>query len=414
LEILDQNSPLRLGDRIGLKSGLLEITYDTGAVVILQGPVRYEVESPVGGYLSLGKLTARLGKKSEVRGQKSEVGGLRSESDNQQFAIRTPTALVTDLGTEFGVEVDRQGVTKSHVFRGLVRVQAIAPEGKVKDDGRLLHENESARVERGGKGSILVMPVTGAAEFIRRVPKPSMTSLDLVDIVAGGDGFSRNRNRGIDPTTGRTADKQPIPRGLKGDHQYHRVPSSPLVDGVFVPDGSLGAVQIDSLGHTFDGFDKTDNSTCGHIWAGGPVVFSDATDDAIRTELGGVDYGATGHGVLAMHANKGITFDLAAIRRATPDGKLVRFRAITGNTEVDSQNGRNVYADVCVLVDGQIRFRRRQINSYQGAMPVVIPLGEGDRFLTLTATDGGNGSACDCIIFGDPVLDIATKSEGTP
>ena len=30
-------------------SGLLEITYDTGAKVILQGPVTYEVESKDGG-----------------------------------------------------------------------------------------------------------------------------------------------------------------------------------------------------------------------------------------------------------------------------------------------------------------------------------------------------------------------------
>ena len=40
----------------------MEITYDTGAKVILQGPVTYEVESD-GGYLSVGKLTARLEKK---------------------------------------------------------------------------------------------------------------------------------------------------------------------------------------------------------------------------------------------------------------------------------------------------------------------------------------------------------------
>ena len=38
----------------------MEITYDTGAKVILQGPVTYEVQSKDGGYLSLGKLTARV------------------------------------------------------------------------------------------------------------------------------------------------------------------------------------------------------------------------------------------------------------------------------------------------------------------------------------------------------------------
>ena len=39
----------------------MEITYNTGAKVILQGPVTYEVESN-GGYLAVGKLTGKLEK----------------------------------------------------------------------------------------------------------------------------------------------------------------------------------------------------------------------------------------------------------------------------------------------------------------------------------------------------------------
>ena len=54
-----------LGRKYKLDAGLMEITYDTGAKVILQGPVTYEVESANGGYLSLGKLTARI-EKSKV------------------------------------------------------------------------------------------------------------------------------------------------------------------------------------------------------------------------------------------------------------------------------------------------------------------------------------------------------------
>ena len=47
-----------LGRRYKLDSGLMEITYDTGAKIILQGPVIFEVESANGGFLSVGKLTA--------------------------------------------------------------------------------------------------------------------------------------------------------------------------------------------------------------------------------------------------------------------------------------------------------------------------------------------------------------------
>ena len=63
-------------------------------------------------------------------------------------------------------------------------------------------------------------------------------------------------------------------------------------------------------------------------------------------------------------------------------------------------------ADVWVLVDGQVRFRRREINGCYGAFPVVFPIGEKDRFLTLVATDGGNGLEWDWIVFGDPRLEL--------
>ena len=62
-----------LGDKFALASGLMEITYDTGAKVILQGPVTYEVESNDGGYLSLGKLTASWRSKAKIRNPQSPI-----------------------------------------------------------------------------------------------------------------------------------------------------------------------------------------------------------------------------------------------------------------------------------------------------------------------------------------------------
>jgi RNA polymerase sigma factor (sigma-70 family) len=62
-----------LGDKFNLVSGLLELTYDTGARVILQGPVTYEVESPAGGFLSVGKLTAKVDKGLEIRDKSSDI-----------------------------------------------------------------------------------------------------------------------------------------------------------------------------------------------------------------------------------------------------------------------------------------------------------------------------------------------------
>ena len=102
----------------------MEITYDTGAKVILQGPVTYEVEAN-GGYLAVGKLTGKLEKRGEGEGRgerghqitKSQIieistSLIPSSLIPNPFVIRTPTATVTDLGTEFGIEVT-EGPTKS-------------------------------------------------------------------------------------------------------------------------------------------------------------------------------------------------------------------------------------------------------------------------------------------------------------
>ena len=63
-ERIVRGAAVPLGRKYALVSGLLEITYVTGAKVILQGPTTYEVESTNGGYLAIGSLTARLEKKA--------------------------------------------------------------------------------------------------------------------------------------------------------------------------------------------------------------------------------------------------------------------------------------------------------------------------------------------------------------
>jgi hypothetical protein len=193
---LATNHSVALGDRFALKSGLLEITYDSGAKVILQGPVTYEVESPTGGYLSVGKLTAKLEKRSAVSGQrlvaaKSEISSPRSlatsPSPNPQslipnplFAVRTPTAIVTDLGTEFAVEVDPLGSTTSHVFVGRVKMQsALLAEG-TQDHAILIEASESAHAEKTSADSsgqsIVVRRVSAPASgFIRAMPSKAST-----------------------------------------------------------------------------------------------------------------------------------------------------------------------------------------------------------------------------------------------
>ena len=417
-----------VGSKYSLDAGLLEITYDDGARVILQGRCKYEVDSRRGGYLAIGKLTARV----EVGGGESGnrrigdsgirgVGRAKGQVDRNDtaassaplFAIRTPSAIVTDLGTEFGVEVDEVGETVSHVFQGSVVVQATDGGGLPRGAARVLKANESVRVITADNGRVTVGRLSArSADFVRSIPQTKYKTLDLVDIVAGGDGFSARRNLGIDPTNGRSVSLTPEVlescAWFAGDGKCHPVESHPFVDCVFVPDGQAGPVRVDSADHTFAGFPDTCNATWKHIWAVGDghikLPFTAVLED--------VDYAASPHGQLFMHANSGITFDLQAIRRAMPDAKLLRFIATAGSSSKAIYDERNVLviSDIWVLVDGRVRFERRGVDGYgySGVFRVSIPLGGDDRFLTLATTDGGNGSIHgDWTMFGDPRIVIS-------
>jgi hypothetical protein len=190
---------------------------------------------------------------------------------------------------------------------------------------------------------VVVSPLTAAAaDFVREIDhgvvQPSVRSFDLADAVAGGNGSSGQRNRGIDATTGQTVVAPPTrDRGLLlDDGRYHHVDGRPFIDGVFIPSRLSGMVQTDSALHTFDAFDTASNQTAGYIWSGGGPRFADDRKQLMPTILGGIDYASTGHSLLHMHANQGITFDLNAMRRANPGHRLTRFRTVVGHAPADS------------------------------------------------------------------------------
>jgi hypothetical protein len=143
-----------LGSEYSLASGLMEITYNTGARIILQGPVTYRVESRNGGFMPVGKLT---GKMATVRAK--------------GFVVRTPTATVTDLGTEFGIEVARSGTTKTQVFQGAVELR-INQDGGMASRKVLRPEDGAACVDVSQAEHPGIRHEDAAPDaFVREMPK---------------------------------------------------------------------------------------------------------------------------------------------------------------------------------------------------------------------------------------------------
>ncbi|MBU4272518.1 MAG: NPCBM/NEW2 domain-containing protein, partial [Planctomycetes bacterium] len=339
---------------------------------------------------------------------------------NPLFSIRTPTAVVTDLGTEFGVEVSEEGDTTSHVFRGSVVLVALGDDGKGRGREVTLGENESARVEKptgGGNPVIVVRPDLVKPEssaFVRRMVEP-LRVLDLLDVVAGGNGMGWGRERGIDPMTGM---EEPVFWRLQsdGDGQYRPVAWHKLIDGVFVPGSKAGPVQLDSAGHVFDGFPGTDDGRVGgSIWARAATVRpADEREAKVSPywvyEMGrGEQFMPDRRGLLGLPSNVGITFNLEAMRQAHQDTAPSSFHAVAGMSYGDRiapwVNGKT---DLWVFVDGRLKFKRIGFRRRDGAVKVNVELSPSDRFLTLAVTDGGDGIEADWFVFGDPVLRLAS------
>lgn len=114
-----------VGDRLGdevvrLFAGSVELTFDKGAVVSVDGPVEFRP-------LSTGQLELRRGRILASVPRKA-IG----------FTVSTPTSHVVDLGTEFEVAVNDTGESDVQVHKGEVEVASINVNGEEFQKWRLI------------------------------------------------------------------------------------------------------------------------------------------------------------------------------------------------------------------------------------------------------------------------------------
>ena len=219
--------------------------------------------------------------------------------------------------------------------------------------------------------------------------------VDLADIVGGGDGSGNGvKGAGIDPRSGFARDRTPI-SFLEGIEANRPVPGpSPLVAAVFIPDGG-GIVRFTIDGAPIGGIP----ATTGQAW---DAIRNGPVNAQASTTTEGVDFAAPGHGILGLHANAAITFDLAAIRAKHPAASR-RFKAVVAYGGRAATAG----AEFAVYVDGA-GVARGRIDQDSAGVPLDVELADDARHLTLVATDGGDGIGHDQVWFGDP------RIEGTP
>jgi len=215
--------------------------------------------------------------------------------------------------------------------------------------------------------------------------------ISLSDLVGGGDGTGTGKMRqGIDPRSGVVQARDFGDLGNVKVNQFTRA-KVPFIDGVFIPEGQNGksVIPVSSSGITITGLPTTSGKAWDAI-RNGPVASQHSP------VAGGIDFTKDGRSLLGLHANAGITFDLAAIREATGEKGM----RLTAQLAYFGQEGTNT-ADVWVFLDGKKGLIRRGLTRKDGLVAIDLPIAEGVRFLTLVATDGGNGYGHDQIGFGD-------------
>jgi len=124
---------LERGRKLELASGLAEITFDSGARVVLEGPSRTELNSAWGITLRQGALKATVPPQA--------IG----------FRVSNPAVEVVDLGTEFTMIADGRASAEVLVLKGAVEAE---PRAGKRQDSIVLNEKESLRFTPNGISAI--------------------------------------------------------------------------------------------------------------------------------------------------------------------------------------------------------------------------------------------------------------------
>jgi hypothetical protein len=174
-------------------------------------------------------------------------------------------------------------------------------------------------------------------------------------------------------------------------NRLQNVESIPGVKWVFIPDGKE-AVKVDTNQKV-----KGVPATSGHFW---DTIANRPLSAQRSTTLGGTDFTSKGHTMLAMHANSGITFDLAQLREQS-GLKAMRLTGLVGFGA--SKEAAASKADFTVFVDTELKFQKLKIRKDETvALDLEVPAKA--KTLTLIATDGGDGIGSDLLFIGDPKL----------
>jgi hypothetical protein len=131
---------------LSLQSGAAEVALENGVRLVLSGPCEIELVNEMRGRIFRGSVSAKV------------------PSGAHGYTLMTPSSQVIDLGTEFGIMVDRSGKSEVHVFKGEVIARWNGTQ-RGQSNSLRLHQNDGARY--GLKRSETVLITADETRFVR-------------------------------------------------------------------------------------------------------------------------------------------------------------------------------------------------------------------------------------------------------
>ncbi len=128
-----------------------------GATVLIEGPCIFELLNDNAIRMHRGRIAAQVPERAI------------------QFTVKTPTAQIVDLGTEFGVDVKASGHTVAAVFDGRVRLAEAIESSDQTPQTVELTQGKQTHVDTTGRLAPTIAPIATNHTFIRTLRESTET-----------------------------------------------------------------------------------------------------------------------------------------------------------------------------------------------------------------------------------------------
>ena len=263
----DMGDPLTHGSRLTttygpylLRKGAAKLVFDNQTEVLVEGPAEFLITAENRIRINYGRLYAVV------------------PTPALGFSVVTSNSTIIDLGTEFGVIAGFDGSTELHVLKGETALVA----GQHENKASVLVKQGTAKQIYGASSLVSDIPPNGRL-FIQNLNSHANLiwrgdAINLGDIVGGGNGLGTGTiDGGYNPLKNEFETFSSITSPTVGPSGYCPIIDNPMIDGIFVPTGANGPVQVSSEGHLFEECPPTN----GQFWQG---IFNGAWHGAGRKD----------------------------------------------------------------------------------------------------------------------------------